>query len=1104
MTRFARVSPRLLLLTLVAMATPALPLRARDDAPPRVAMVDFTSDDTLHRGWRSAATFTTAVQSRLIDAVDVQWVERQQLDLAIAELKLDRFMHARTSVSLRIGRWVKADLLVTGRFVREGASQEKEPGTDSDRVLHLQIVDLSRARSLRGTTIPVHGDARDVVRVDAGSVAAAATWLETALREAAGIMRASRDRRFLAPIFFRNAGQTARLDYLGGDLLDAIEAAAAASDRLEVLRFVKSNEAAAETSLELQGLVEDDRDAWKHVADAYVWGRYKERDEASSDFKQVVVDLTLTVWDGRGAARHITQSGTVGQSGQWLADVARRVCDASGASATGSPAPDVRDRVATVLHQQALDLKKAFTRIVPWDPYHAAEAREAYRTSRLARAIAADLIRHLETAHFFAPERDDIKTELFHARWNGVPRTEPMRFDDYRRRARDGDHLLQNSFTAYLETLYAFLLAINQARWAERFPVDAPDAVVQAWRDSASDRIVACCRRVHDAFRAGDIPPHHFIIHATAAPSALSLVNLLRQVADPLQRVEIIESLWPVRASAYAAQLETDLTFGRFHPRHPSFTELPEFHLEEVIYGAFAEAGNPQRAIELLDVQIEIEPVPGKTARAPRATARPDRKPEPPSSKVRGNAATRPAPRAAVSMRPPATKASAPAGPWDRIVAVQVNARCLDAMPRDWNRFRRSSSPEPLQMGIGGNWLWINDHLGFRGYDPASHDQVLFCDASGRGLVVNAFHCRQDMLYVGVAHRGVWVFDVDQLAFAPLQDRRGRWQIDPESLTTRKISERDGLVSMDVKLMAGHRGRLYFGGHDRHARMALSTLDAEGGALGQVKLPSHRKLSIAACDHWLITRGDEERLQLIDTRSGAARDLLDFLESRLLSTEARRKQGRGNPLGLVGAWAADESGFWLAMRRRLLHLDPATGEILDASMHAFMPKVLADDGDVLWIGGTRTGVSVGAPARRGRPAHILAFHKTRRQWIARFTLPRVPFAMAASPARLWVQYGRERGRRGDPTVWEIARTPVLSTPPASWVAHVPPPDPSEGDLRDAVPIPWVEVVWVSLTDREMLPRVAISLLVVALAATYVIVRRRRRAGARAAREGEDP
>jgi len=78
-------------------------------------MLDFISTDNSYASMRTAANFTTALQASLSVESGVEWVERQQLEQARHELELGAF-NPSAAAAVRSGKWLKADLLVLGRF----------------------------------------------------------------------------------------------------------------------------------------------------------------------------------------------------------------------------------------------------------------------------------------------------------------------------------------------------------------------------------------------------------------------------------------------------------------------------------------------------------------------------------------------------------------------------------------------------------------------------------------------------------------------------------------------------------------------------------------------------------------------------------------------------------------------------------------------------------------------------------------------------------------------------------------------------------------------------------------------------------------------------
>ena len=301
--------------------------QAQDSAvQPRVAMMDFTSDDHLMRSADGAAQWSALTQDALAwQEPAVVWLERAQLHLAADELHLSVGGYTSADHSLRVGKWLKADLAILGRFTRNER-------TDDGHTLRLEVVDLNRADTLAARTIHLDGDRRAAVTVDPALIPATAAALRDALAEARGKLARTPSQTVLAPLFFCNTDPSPRLNSFGSDLMSALAQAATRTPDVRVLNFPAADVARGEADLVVRGLAESDADAWQHVADLYVWGSYRELPGSETAFAQTPVELELTLWDGASPPLRLREKTVVaqlpalaGRLADQCMDVARRV-----------------------------------------------------------------------------------------------------------------------------------------------------------------------------------------------------------------------------------------------------------------------------------------------------------------------------------------------------------------------------------------------------------------------------------------------------------------------------------------------------------------------------------------------------------------------------------------------------------------------------------------------------------------------------------------------------------------------------------------------------------------------------------------------------------
>ena len=242
----------------------------------RVALIDFTSDIQTYRSMVGASDFSIALQAMMSSQPDTMWVERNQWQAAAQELKLTAFNNGGLAGALRLGRWVKADLLVVGGF-----QADQKQG----RELKMEVIDLEHADVLAECTVGISSNTNEPIRVSADKLSGSAQALGKALQEAKTRRERVRAQNKIAPLFFGNVGHSSQLDFFEGDLLEAFQKAASSATNVHVLQLPRAREATEEAELIIGGLVEADLEAWQHVADVYVWGSFAERGAANLPFR---------------------------------------------------------------------------------------------------------------------------------------------------------------------------------------------------------------------------------------------------------------------------------------------------------------------------------------------------------------------------------------------------------------------------------------------------------------------------------------------------------------------------------------------------------------------------------------------------------------------------------------------------------------------------------------------------------------------------------------------------------------------------------------------------------------------------------------------------
>lgn len=273
---------------------------------PRIAVADFTTEENSFRAEVAARDFSTALQALLADLPGVEWVERAQLAEVEREHGLAALGFGDPDRSLKLGKWARADLLLTGWF---------HDRTATNQALQLEVIDLNRAGVLSVTNSRLA-----VFRLDSPSQVNA-SLIESAevcrqlVRQAAHLHQSRAGERAASILYF---------DYLG---LSHSKPSPALLNRSNVwtrpfrngieqtltgqgyrlVELSRAGNAYGEAFHLASGLTEDaagSHDPTIRPADLFVWGGFKSHDYDHDPVKNAVTprraaQLELFLWDGR-------------------------------------------------------------------------------------------------------------------------------------------------------------------------------------------------------------------------------------------------------------------------------------------------------------------------------------------------------------------------------------------------------------------------------------------------------------------------------------------------------------------------------------------------------------------------------------------------------------------------------------------------------------------------------------------------------------------------------------------------------------------------------------------------------------------------------------
>ncbi len=383
-----------------ALQTPAPVAGKNKNALPAVtaaALPFVIHNDAWYPSVEAARDFGLALQAGLQDIEGLRWVERAEVEKAEAELVHSAAGLLSPGKSMGIGQWLKADLLVTGTLeMNEGLGRE----------LTLRVVEAHRGDVLAVRRLRLVQPTGLPLEVTAPHLQEAAAAAREAIDEARARLAAVASQRVFAPLFIGNrTARTNRLDVKVPALLQAVYRGAAGKEA-RVLNFQGSDEAAHETELAVSGLSQSNGEAWKGVADHYLWGWCEETGAPGTPFAEMPVRLVMELWSGGAETQTFSIETKLSEMEAAAEKLAAQLITAALEKPRPQPGNEDRLNAARILYKHAQDM-------IAQEP---ADMRLDQGNSWLVTRWALTM-RSLEAARFFAPEDAAIAATWLLQRW---------------------------------------------------------------------------------------------------------------------------------------------------------------------------------------------------------------------------------------------------------------------------------------------------------------------------------------------------------------------------------------------------------------------------------------------------------------------------------------------------------------------------------------------------------------------------------------------------------------------------------------------------------------------------------------------------------------
>ena len=1045
-----------------SVAATNAPTPAYAGKPVWAVLSEFTSDDNFYRSAVMGGNVSALLQVQLANEPGVEWVARDQLKAAERELKLGLAGMTSPAAMLRVGKWLKAELLVRGRF----------SSTNDERSLRIEVIDLQHADVLTRGVMTIHASTAGPLKILPVDIAAIQERVRAAMVEARRRAESVSAQASIAPLFFSNTSGSHRLDFLEGDVQSALVEAAAARGGIRILQFPRAQAAAGEAELVVAGLVEQDPIAWQKVADVYIWGRYEEAKADGVAFEQTPVTFTWNLWDGGDEVQTTTETVKVSELPQLKTRIANRVLDRVQSFTRRSPSETARRRVARQMFSRSSEIEAMFRNAAPLHITPQGQQLWQYQVNLLA------------TAHFFTPESYLIHRTWLQDRWYRVINYWEFRalpdLPDlfWQRREQIGSYLefakkyglitprefeadlQKNPRPPYLRpwvvdqgltidwgiALGKVGAALSGEETMSGFPTDAPQEVRDSWqtqlREDFADQLFAMSETAVHA-----TPP----ISLTRIVSSAQLLQHASTLRDKQSRAKFVQDLWPAYLESYDSPTA----------RHEYSAEEFDVYFTKALFvnlrRIFTDAGRPAEA-ETLIAQFK-------------------------------------------------QKVTVVGNPSAKVEAIMTNARQLVALdllpPRlkpdvKYVLFHGVSTVHGVvALTAMDGALWISTRGGPMTVDDPAWEYLVRPQSDPAVWRLSSGDGAPELLSPKLGpHSKVTSFCPQNGKLWATLEQDGVFCITPGTMQVVRYGDKEGVLSREMFASAFAGGRLYFGGGEpNHGRLNVVELPGvswkrqdTGGENGPPIVVLQR------CGHSLLVND-----RILDTASGRWRSISDAI---LRGYPYRATTLMQIPDFTVLAATAGSDGLWLGTTRGLSSfnvdtgaahnwfplpggylVDAGSGDLTATAPTSRLPgavTALADDGEFLWVGATtrfdpslsgnghegrwingyyvltlQPGIDSGSSVQMGgwqnmycrnERNYVLLLHKPTGKWVGYFPVTGRVTSLITSGEKLWIglentgfltlgdhSYDDKETFAPSPLL-EVQKASLLAVPQDKWVS----------------------------------------------------------------------
>ncbi len=902
------------------------------------AFCQFTTSGVSYNDSCDVQTLSELVQAELASISDLTWVERTNIDTALSELELTAFGQIDAASSMQLGQWLKADVLLKAALSRT---------SDSAWQAQIEIIDLHRADTLARQIIALDANTQGRVEVNAAAVEKISQAMRAVIPKALKTRAAFPRQVLIAPLYFRNAESTGRLDFLAEDLRRRFAERNLQQDRVHYLQFPRAESTVEEANLIVGGIVAADHAEWRHIADYYVWGAFREVESSGVAFPEVQVELTLEFWDGRGEVQRIVKTAKVKELPSLVDRTVEAVEDRATAKNRHKATDDIRKRIAEDLRIRAKDLQEWVVQT---------DIGDYGRLSEEWVRLWSQCIRILSIAAFFDPANEIARRELliettrtdfvgnrpsgaqeFWRVWNASKawKAHCRQFGyDYKhvhapklkyRRGLADNRIMIGALWMYVDSAETILIAAaaDKSYYREGYPpADVPEEILQKWLESLSRDYINRIKFAIGHNRELIEGRWSRIWHACQ-----------RYIPKGELRAEAIQASWPCLMRS--ERFKIDERDGRR------------------IRETFTAIGKPEIADQLL-------------AEAQRFGHVREAKSPPPASQPRRTASRR------VETSPPQVPklASMAQPPMETISLASAFY---------------TNQVTALEYADGRLWIGVDGQFRNRGANQGC--ALLVCESSGANVRLvkrrnNSDSKIADALYDG---RLLWL----------ASDGDGVCRVDLEKDEWHQFTARDGLPSHKIFTLARWDNTLYVGGgQDQRGILASLQMDKNvwrqhelPGLTGREdKVPTSRVTRIACNAEWLAVYAQHYGVQtqvLLRRRTGGPWSHVGELLKRSHPQFSHfTNSWRLKVHGLLFA----DGWLWMATSRGLVAYNPDRAELSLVQPLPLELSAVWQDGRRLWF----TAIPFSGTHDHGnetKNACLLQFDLATKSWTRQVPIP---------------------------------------------------------------------------------------------------------------------